>query len=187
MLFHEVQHLLKRTVDPSGLPLTLDELARAMKLGTLTEDDEAELTDWLLSAVEDVENDSQRALMQQTWQLKMDEFPDVIELRRPPILTVATVSYIDTEGDSQTITSTDYDTDLVGEPGRIFPAEGYCWPSVDCIPNAVTVTFTAGYQTAIPRCAWTAIVLNVKARYGGCEPGDAYWSNINRLRWEGGL
>lgn len=186
-LFRNVQHRLRRTVEPSDLPVTLDEVATALKLGTLTEDDQEEIRLWILAAVDDVETDSQRSLMPQTWVLKMDELPDVIELRRPPILTVASVAYLDTAGDSQTLSSSLYDTDLTGEPGRILPAEGTCWPSTDCKPNAVTVTFTAGYSSTIPKAAWTAIMLNVKARYNGCDPGDAYWNSINRLRWEGGL
>lgn len=188
LLFHEVKSTLDRTVEPVSLPVSLTEVKRALKIDTTTTDDDAEITDWIISAVADVEHDSQRALMPQTWQLKMDEFPSYeIELRRPPILTVATVAYVDTAGDSQTLSTSLYDTDLTGEPGRILPAEGTSWPSTDCVPNAVTVTFTAGYEGAIPRAAWTAIVLNVRARFGGCEPDMAYWANINRLRWEGGL
>jgi uncharacterized phiE125 gp8 family phage protein len=188
LLFHEVQSHLKRTVEPVGLPVTLAEVKRALKLDTTTTDDDDEINEWLLSAVEDVENDSQRALMPQTWVLKMDEFPSYeIELRRPPILTVASVVYLDTDGDSTTLSTSLYDTDLTGEPGRILPAEGTCWPSTDCTPNAVTVTFTAGYSGGIPRAAWTAIVLNVRARFNQCEPAEAYWANISRLRWEGGL
>lgn len=186
--FREIQSHLRRTVEPAALPVTLDEVSRMAKLGTLTGDDLEELHEWVLSAVEDVERDSQRALMPQTWTLKMDDFPCYeIELRRPPILTVASVAYIDTAGVSQTISSSNYETDLTGEPGRIVPAENYQWPCVDCVPNAVTVTFTAGYDGGIPRAAVTAIVLNVKARFHGCEPAEAYWSNIDRLRWNGGL
>lgn len=187
LLFHEIQHHLRRTVDPVSLPVTLAEVKRALKLGTTTPDDDEELKDWILSAVDDVERDALRALASQTWQLKLDEFPDVIELRRPPIIAVTSVTYIDTAGDSQTLASSTYDTDLTGEPGRVMPAEGNSWPSVDCTPNPITVTFTAGYTAAIPRPAWTAIMLNVKARYSGCDPGEAYWSCINRLRWEGGV
>lgn len=188
LLMRDIKHKFKRTVDPTGLPVTLAEVKRqALKLGTTETADDEEITDWIISAVADVEHDSQRSLMPQTWQLKMDEFPDVIELRKPPIVSVTSVTYLDSEGDSTTLSASLYDTDLVGEPGRIVPADGTCWPTVDCVPNAVTVTFTAGYPGAIPRAAVTAIMLNVKARFNGCEPGDAYWSNINRLRWEGGL
>src|SRR5690606_41094835 len=50
-------------------------------------------------------------------------------------------------------------------------------------PNAVNVVFTAGYPGSIPRVAWLAIMAAVKALYNGCEPGDAYWAMIDRLRW----
>jgi uncharacterized phiE125 gp8 family phage protein len=186
LLFRDVRHRLRRTVEPMALPVVLDEVSRALKLGTLSDDDKAEITRWMHVAVADVEHDSQRALYPQTWQLKMDEFPCEIELRKPPIIAVTSVTYLDTDGDSQTLATTEYETDLTSEPGLIVQAENTYWPGTECIPNAVTVTFTAGYQV-IPEAAFTAICLNVQARYNGCEPGGAYWANIDRLRWESGL
>lgn len=187
-LFRNIKHRLRRTVEPLDLPVTIADLKLGINYGTTTEEDDARLNRLQSVAVEKVEIDSQRALMPQTWVLKMDEFPDVIELRRPPILTVASVAYLDTAGVSQTLSSTLYDTDLTGEPGRIMQAEGATgWPTTDCAPNAVTVTFTAGYSAAIPQSAYYAICLAVTAMLEGCEPDEAYWRNIERLQWEGRL
>lgn len=169
-------------------PVTLAEAKRALDLGdTTTEDDE--INELIPAAVEMVEKDCLRAIANQTWQLKMDEFPcDEIQLRMPPVMAVTSVTYIDTDGTSQTFSSSLYDTDLTSAPGRIRPNSGSTgWPETQCTPNAVTVTFTAGYDSDIPRIAWKAILLALKSLYFGCDVGDGYWSMINRLRWEGGV
>src|SRR5687768_2562394 len=112
-LFHEIQSTLTRTVDPADYPVTLSEVKRALKLGTTTSDDDLELNDLIPVAVDMVERDAQRALARQTWVLYMDEFPcEEIELRMPPVISVTSVTYIDTDGDSQTVSTSDYDTDL---------------------------------------------------------------------------
>lgn len=188
MVFQDLKSTLTRTVDPAEYPVTLSEVKRALKLGTTTSDDDLELNDLIPVAVDMVERDAQRALARQTWALYMDEFPcEEIELRMPPVISVTSVTYIDTEGDSQTVSTSNYDTDLKSSPARIFPAEGTYWPSTDCVPNAVTVTFVAGYAASVPKVAYQAIMLAVKSLYFGCDAGEAYWHFVNRLRWEGGI
>lgn len=187
-LFHEVKHHLKRTVEPTAWPVNLQEVKDFLDFGTTTADDNRRLMELIPQAVDMVENDCQRGLCNQTWQLKLDSFPEEIELRVPPVTAVSSVTYIDADGDSQTFSSASYDTDLTGEPGRIKPkSNGSGWPTTKTIPNAVTVTFTAGYENDMPAVAKNAVLLAVKSLYHTCDPGDAYWSQINRLRWEAGL
>jgi uncharacterized phiE125 gp8 family phage protein len=189
-LFHEIHSTLERSGEPASLPVTIDEMSIQLDLDpdNLSEDEKTKITAAIFDAVDAVERDAQRALVRQTWKLYMDEFPcEEIELRTPPVISVTTVTYIDTDGDSQTYSSSNYTTDLKSSPARIFPAEGTYWPSTDCQPNAVTVTFVAGYPGTVPRTAWRAIVMMAKALYYGCEPGEAYWSHLNRIRWEGGI
>jgi len=179
---HEIRQSLRRTVPPSSAPVSLDEVKRALDLGDDTGSDD-ELAELIPAAVDMVERDVQRALMTQTWELTLDAFPCEIELRMPPVIAVTSVKYTDTAGDEQTVSTSDYYTDLTTAPGRIWPVE--MWPTdVSCDrPNAVNVVFTAGYPGSIPRVAWLAIMAAVKALYNGCEPGDAYWAMIDRLRW----
>src|SRR5690606_31055902 len=175
---HEIRQSLRRTVPPSSAPVSLDEVKRALDLGDDTGSDE-ELAELIPAAVDMVERDCQRALLSQTWNLYMDGFPCEIELRMPPVIAVASVKYTDTAGDEQTVATSDYHTDTTTAPGRIWPVT--VWPSdVACDrPNAVNVTFTAGYGGSIPKVAWLAVMMAVKALYNGCEPGDAYWSHID--------
>lgn len=188
--FRDVHSTLERSGEPAGWPVTLEEVKRALKLGTTTEDDDEELNDLIPVAVDMVERHAQRALARQTWKLYMDEFPcEEIELRMPPIVSVTSVTYTDLDSVSQTVSSSLYDTDLKGSPGRIFPAASSTgWPTPKEIPNAVTVTFVAGYPANVPRAAWYAIMLAIKSLYHGCgEPGEGYWSFIRQIKWESGL
>ena len=187
--FRDVQKTLKPVGSPVDWPITLQQAKDRLNFGTTTEDDDRQIQDLIPAAVEMVEKDCQRAIANRVWKLYLDEFPHgEIELRMPPIVGDVVITYLDTAGDSQTLSDTLYETDLVGAPGRIVPAEGTTWPATDCTPNAVTVSFTAGYgATPIPPTLIEACLLALKALYYGCEPGDSYWSKINRNRWEGGL
>jgi uncharacterized phiE125 gp8 family phage protein len=188
--FHEIHTTLERTGEPSALPVTVKDIAIQLDLDpdNLSSDEEAKITAAIMDAVDTVERDAERALVRQTWKLYCDEFPcEEIELQMPPVISVTSVTYIDTDGDSQTVSTSDYVSDLKSSPARIFPVEGTYWPSTDCQPNAVTVTFVAGYLATVPRAAHRAIVMAVKALYSGCELGDAYWHFINRIKWRGGI
>jgi uncharacterized phiE125 gp8 family phage protein len=102
-----------------------------------------------------------RALITQTWQLTLDAFPltcwrpEAITPRQyaivvplPPLQSVGSITYVDAEGATQTLSPTAYQVDTRTEPGEITPAYGNLWPAIRPQPNAVTVTFTAGYGAA---------------------------------------
>lgn len=189
-VFRDQQHTLKPVGAPVDWPIALQDAKDRLQFGTTTEDDDRRIENLIPVAVEMVERDCQRAIANRSWKLYLDEFPcGDIELRIPPIVSVTSITYTDFDGNVQTLSTDNYDTDLVGEPGRICPAhDSTGWPSVDDVPNAVTVSFTAGYgETPIPYTLIEACLLALKALYYDCEPGDAYWSKINRCRWEGGL
>jgi len=110
-----------------------------------------------------------RSLINTTWVMKMDCFPSVIRPPRSPLSSVSSLTYLDTDGTSQTLTvNTDYVVDSSSEPGRIYPAYGTSWPSTRAIENAVTLTFVAGYGTAgsnVPQSIRQALLLMVGTWY----------------------
>lgn len=188
--FRAVRASLRRTTAPVIQPVSLDEVKRALDMdGECDGELERQLTDYLSDAVDQVEIHSERSLMSATWKLYLDQFPEEIELRRPPVTAVSSVVYVDDAGDSQTLSASLYQTDLVGAPGRIQPAYGEVWPQVRCQLNAVTVTFVAGAATRsdVPRAARHAILIAIRQMYYGCDLSEAYWQAINDLRWAGGV
>lgn len=90
-----------------------------------------------------------RALMTQTWDLALDcfpyEWPYVIRLPLPPLQGVSSVTYLDSNGVSTVLPTTEYFVDTKSEPGRLMPTYGKLWPSARKTINAITVRFVAGY------------------------------------------
>jgi uncharacterized phiE125 gp8 family phage protein len=78
--------------------------------------------------------------------------------------SVVAITYVDGNGDTQTLDSSIYTVDGDSEPGRVYPAYGECWPAPRCIPKAVKVQYVAGYGDAaddVPARIRLAIMLLV--------------------------
>lgn len=89
-----------------------------------------------------------RRFITQTWDMRMDRFPAVIEVPYPPLVSVSSISYNDSNGDSQTLSSSLYTVDIYREPARIVPAYSQVWPTTRGHLNDVTVRFVCGYGAA---------------------------------------
>lgn len=118
-----------------------------------TEDENALVDGLIRSAREYVESATGRALLTQTWDLKLDGFPcEGLELPKAPVSAVSSITYLDTNGASQTWSSANYLTDLPAGPkaskARITPAYGVVPPSTYDVMNAVTIRFVCGYGSS---------------------------------------
>lgn len=134
---------LNITVEPALEPITTAEAKQHLRVDLSDED---EYIDTLIVASRAfAENHTRRQLITATWQLTLDRFPWVIELRRPPIQSVTSITYVDTDGVTQTLDSSLYRVDVTGVTGRVTPAFGESWPSTRAVTSAVTVTYVAGY------------------------------------------
>lgn len=125
-----------------------DDLKAHLRIDTSAEDG---FLDTLLAAARSkLEKDTRRAINTQTLKLYMDKFPNGswLELPRPPLISVTSITYTDTDGNSgQTYSSSNYQVDAKSTPGMIRLGRSVTgWPSVlsDTL-NAVTITYTAGY------------------------------------------
>ncbi len=143
------KYSLKVVTPPALEPVSLAEAKLQCRLDDdLTMDDQ--LISTLISAARGYcENETNRAFVNTTFDLKMDGFWDCeIRLPRAPASSVTSVTYLDTDGVSQTWSASEYSVDINAEPGRITRAYGFSWPSTRCIENAVTVRYVAGYGAA---------------------------------------
>lgn len=77
---------------------------------------------------------------------------DQIWLQRPPLASVSSITYYDSDNSSQTLSSAYYVVDAKSMPGRVALASNYSWPSTYDRPNAITITYVAGFgaATAVP-------------------------------------
>lgn len=147
---------------PATDPLTLAE-AKAHLRVTATDED-ALITSLITAATDSAEIFTGRALVTQTWDLTLDSFPCVIEVPKPPLVSVTSITYIDTDGATQTLATTEYTVDTKSEPGRIVPAYGKYWPSTREVPNAVTIRFVAGYgnAAAVPKSIKQGMLMQIE-------------------------
>ena len=78
----------------------------------------------------------------------MDIFPSEMVLPRPPVRSITQITYIDENGDGQTLASSVYQTALKGETDhRITTDVDQSWPSTQAgAYNAVTVRYVAGWS-----------------------------------------
>ena len=114
---------------------------------------------------------SWRQLITATWALTLRRFPceDYIELPKPPLQSVTSVTYVDTAGVTQTLVEDeDYTVETFSGPrgsrGRINLAYGTYWPTTRDQAAAVTVTFVAGYGNtgaALPGLLVQGLLLDI--------------------------
>lgn len=141
-----------------------------VKTGDVTEDD---LISALITAAREYcEGFTGRALATQTLEAYPQRFPcaDEIELPRPPLQSVTSVKYTDSDGDETTMTEdTDYIVDTDSTVGRIVLPYAETWPTATLYTvNPIKVRYVAGYET-IPRSIKQAMLLLIGHWYANRE------------------
>lgn len=137
----------------------------------LAGNEDYKIWDLIKTARETVEDFTGTSLITQKWRYLIDGFPCISRqyenhgngfyLPNPPFQEITLFQYIDSAGNSQTLTAAQangetsdgsygYQVDPGSEsrPARIFPSYNLLWPATRRIPNAVTVEFICGYGDA---------------------------------------
>ena len=132
----------------AGLPVSLAEAKAHVGIEVDDPTYDIALTVHLRAAVGYVARVLDRALGEQVWQLTLDGFDGAaIELPVGPVLSVDEVGYLDTAGASQVVDPADYTADLVSNPQRIVLNSDASWPDTMDRINAVSIEFTAGWDS----------------------------------------
>jgi len=170
-------HRLIDTVDtliagPTLEPLDIDEAKKALRFGSTTEDTLFDL--WISGARQDFETQTGRQLLTATYELWLGGTPCErrIELPRPPLQSVESIKYDDSEGVEQTMDAALYTVVAPQGPharrGWIELASGACWPIVTPKAKALRIRFVAGYGDApgdVPEIVKGALHLLVGLRH----------------------
>lgn len=136
-------------------------------------DDDAVLSQILAAATAYVEQNSGRQLVNATQTLATRRFPLQGEsggcswmggflLPRSPLVSVTSITYIDTDGVTQTLDASEYRVSVRAIPGRVEPAWNTAWPACRDQAESVVVTYVSGYGddgSAVPAMAKQAILL----------------------------
>jgi uncharacterized phiE125 gp8 family phage protein len=162
------QYALNQSTAPTSHPITLDEARLYCRVTDDIEDSQIE--GYIAGAVRLVEEFTSRQLMTATWDLYCDRFPSGAEpiwLPRSPVQSVTSITYLDSDGVSQTWTSSNYRVDVYSEPARINLEYQIAYPAVRYVNNAIRIRFAAGYTTAalVPAGLKNALLMLIEAMY----------------------
>lgn len=161
---------LQRTTAPTAKLWTESEIRDHLRIDHSDED--GYLRNLLEAATMEVENFLRRSLLAQTWRQTLDRFPCwEMPLPRNPVTAVSSITYVDSDGATQTLSSSLYRLVINGTPARVEPVWGETWPTIRPVTDAVTVTFTAGYgasAASVPMQIRQGVMLTIEQHY------DAY-------------
>jgi uncharacterized phiE125 gp8 family phage protein len=113
-----------------------------------------------------------RALIDQQWRQRFSDFPACDQLRLPlgPVATAPVVTYRDTQGGEQSFTRFHLVSTALGSAIEL--EDGATWPQTATRPDAVTITWTAGYGDMpgdVPEVFRTAALQLIAHWYGTRE------------------
>lgn len=96
--------------------------------------------------------------LSQSWKLLLDDWKDerywrdeydAIFIPRPPLSSVTSITYYDSDGDQQTWASSNYQVDTNSKPGRVALASGKSFPTLqyDRKLENITINHTSGFAS----------------------------------------
>lgn len=134
----------KLVTEPAEEPVSLEEAKLHLREDSSDQDDLIEI--FIKAARQAVEKFTGLGLIDQTWDIYLDEFPTAdkpIEMPLQPVVEVVGLFYIDGSGAEQEIDVASYRVDDVSVPSRISAVSS--WPSADDVSNAVRARVRVGY------------------------------------------
>jgi hypothetical protein len=165
---------LVRTKTISAEPVALADMKNFLKIQPNVTADDVLISGLIRAARQQAEIETNCALVRSTFVQYLDHFPywrlresggfyagqtghfgneytghqhhGEIKIRRPPLISVQSLVYIGTDGNPETLNpGEDFIVDVADQPGRIRPIPYTVWPLALHTPNAIAISFTAGY------------------------------------------
>ena len=163
---------------PAAEPVTTSEAKLHMRVDHSTED--TYIAALIKLARADVERITNLALINQTWDWFLDDFP-VSPFKIPyyPLASITSIKWKNKIGTEATVTNTNYVVDIKSRPGRVKLISSYSWPTDELYPlNAITIRFVAGFGASgsyVPEKYRQAILLLVAHYY---ENREAVYASV---------
>lgn len=155
---------------PAALAVSL--AAAKVHLRITSDDLDASIATWIEGITAQTEHDVGRSFITQGWRLTCAGFGLALRLDHPPVISIESVSYYDTDGALQVLAPAAYHVHSVGAPGFITPAPGAAWPATQVRADAVIVDYTCGYgptEASVPACAKLYILGALAIQFDGAE------------------
>lgn len=152
-----------KTAAPASAPVTLVQAKAHLRVDHDDEDDK--ITAFVAAATEYLDGWTGilgRAIVEQTWRQDFDGFARCLRLPLAPVSAISSVTYLDANGDSQTVSSGDYQLLADARGAFVRFDSDFAYPAVQSDGPNVHVTFVAGYsddEADIPAPLKSAILL----------------------------
>ena len=164
---------LRLITAPTVEPVSLETAKSFLRVDTGADD--ALITSLIAAAREKGEALARRAFITQTLEMIFDVWPSdgVLRLWRPPLQSVTSIKYTDSDGAQHTLSSADYTVDANNQPGQVWIESA---PSEELADSGgIVARFVAGYgdaATDVPERIKTAILSLVAYWYETRDLGD---------------
>lgn len=167
----------KVTVAASTTPISVTDLKVQLRLDTSDTSEDTYLTNIINAAVEMCEKYTRRDLINKTYVTYRDSFSDIIEIRRSKLQSITSIQYYDTNNTLQTLDTSVYSITDEADYSAVYLNPGKSWPSTYRKPQAVKITFVAGYgslATNVPAVIKQGLLMHAAMMYenrGDCGDG----------------
>lgn len=187
---------------PASEPVTLNEVKDHLRIAHGVTDQDSYLTGLITAARMQAELFTRRQFITATYRKVMDRFPrgyyevqnraavvtqmetlsqedKAIYLPRPPLISVTSIQYQDTDLNWQTLDSSNYIVVTDWTPGKLYPTispGGGYWPATTIQPAAVKIEYTCGYGSSgsyVPEMVKLAIKEIIRAIFDGADLAKA--------------
>lgn len=177
------------------LPVTLEQIKQQCRMRSSDTSQDDHLLFLAAVAVELVESEVNRSLVETKYELSLDAFPardkegkSAIYFYRPPVVSIESIKYYNESNVLTTIASSEYVADLKAQDPFVMEATGCTWPSdLYDKPNVITVAYTAN-TPALSNSVQLAIcelVAGARRASGGVTVESLklmpHWFGIQRL------
>lgn len=139
---------LERLAAPAEDVVSLAEVKAQMRVD---HDDDDTLIAAMIAAAHDLVDGTGalgRAMVTQTWGQWTDQAPAWVPLRMGPVQALTAVDYYDASGVLQSATLGEFELFRDGDLYLAKPKAGYAWPTAQVRPDAIRVSYTAGFGDA---------------------------------------
>lgn len=155
-------------IAPGSVPAAVTLAAARAQLRLDDVDEDGLIESLVIAATSMAEHELGRSLVTQTWELRLERFPTgKICLAKPPVQSITSITYMDSEGESRTLAEGEYS--LVLDPQT--PWVVGAWPS----GTDIRVKFVAGYGTEdnVPVSIQRWILMHVSTWFRNRESAGA--------------
>ncbi|MBI1347240.1 hypothetical protein GC163_13245 [bacterium] len=133
--------MLKLITQSSDLPVSLTDIKAHLVIEHTADDTRLTALAW--AAVLYIEKETNRSFTANTYDLILSGFADRIYLPMPPLASITSVTYYDTDNQLQTLDSADYYL-ITGRWRQAYIEPVTSYPATYSRPDAVTVRFVTG-------------------------------------------